>query len=318
MADHLTNMLPTLHSELTLNELRHVLLLHRTLSFNRAAEQAGVSQSALSQSISRIEQRLGVVLFNRTRRNVTATTFADVIAERAESVLNALEEMDSRIGAMRETQEGSVRFGMGLVPAAMLLNDAMAAFRAGHPRIKVKAIVDYPDEILSRAVAGDIEFMVAADLAQIRDYSSEHERLFEFRNELICRPGHPLTELNVISFRDLMRYPAVSFPNRFMKTRMLNLMETSEEIDLLHRNYPAVETQQPADLANLVATTDFVMYVPNVTLRDWVSSGRLVTRRIDDLDSSMGVDLVWRQGVSLSPAAEEMMNILRNLSAALD
>tara|TARA_B100000676_G_scaffold188415_1_gene185225 strand:- start:647 stop:958 length:312 start_codon:yes stop_codon:yes gene_type:complete len=103
-----------------------------------------------------------------------------------------------------------------------------------------------------------------------------------------------------------------------MKTRMLNLMETSEEIDLLHRNYPAVETQQPTDLANLVATTDFVMYVPNVTLRDWVGSGRLVTRRIDDLDSSMGVDLVWRRGVSLSPAAEEMMNILRNLSAALD
>ena len=45
---------------------------------------------------------------------------------------------------------------------------------------------------------------------------------------------------------------------------------------------------------------------------------RLLARRIDDLDSSMGVDLVWRQGVSLSPAAEEMMNILRNLSAALD
>ena len=59
MAEQIANLATAQErfSRLTLKELRHVLLLQQTLSFNRAAELAGVSQSALSQSIARIEKR---------------------------------------------------------------------------------------------------------------------------------------------------------------------------------------------------------------------------------------------------------------------
>ena len=60
------------NSSINLKELRHVLLLHETLSFKRAAELAGVTQSALSQSIATLEERLGVKLFDRNRRKGNA------------------------------------------------------------------------------------------------------------------------------------------------------------------------------------------------------------------------------------------------------
>ena len=60
-------------SSLSLKDLRHVYSLYNTLNFVQAAKLAGISQSALSQSIAKIEQQMGIVLFKRTRRSVTPT-----------------------------------------------------------------------------------------------------------------------------------------------------------------------------------------------------------------------------------------------------
>ncbi len=49
-------------SSLSLKELRHIYLLHQNLNFIRAAKLAGITQSALSQSIANIEQRMGIEL----------------------------------------------------------------------------------------------------------------------------------------------------------------------------------------------------------------------------------------------------------------
>jgi len=305
-------------SKLSLNDLRHVMYLHRTLSFVQAAEIAGVSQSALSQSISRMEKRLGVMLFNRSRRAVSATAFADLIAERAESILNLLEDMDSRIDALRHSREGGVRFGVGVIPAALILGEAMATFHRHHSNTQIRTIVDYPDELAALAAAREVEFLVAADLPQWRDSETVRERLLHYRHVLVCRPGHPLTELGSVGFRDCIRYPVVSFPNRFLRSKMLELIETSDEFALLQRNFPTVQMQHPDMMAELVATSDFVMFSPASLLPTQIESGRLVVREISDLQLDVNVDVIWQKGFSLSPASEAMIEILRDVASRLD
>ena len=53
-------------------------------------------------------------------------------------------------------------------------------------------------------------------------------------------------------------------------------------------------------------------------MSEWVDSGRLVTREISDLDSRFDVKLFWKPDVSLSPAGEEMVSIMRSVAAKLD
>ena len=320
MAEQIANLATAQErfSRLTLKELRHVLLLQQTLSFNRAAELAGVSQSALSQSIARIEKRLGVVLFNRNRRSVSATAFAELIAERAESVLNALDDMDSRIVALRESREGGLRFGMGIAPAALVLNDAIAAFHQQHANVDVRAVVDLPDELARQMAASELEFLVVADLAQFRDVDALHERLFSHRHVIAFRPGHPLSELASVSFRDCIRYPVVSYPSRYLRPRYLQLINTSDEFELIDRNFPAIQLQQPILMAELVSKSDFVIWAPETVLADWVDSGRLVTRVLSDLDDVFDVNLVWKRDVRLSPASEGMIAILREVAARVE
>lgn len=88
-------------SDFTLVELNRIRLLSEKRSFSKAAELAGVSQSALSQSIGLLEDRLGVTLFERTRRSVRPTQIAQYITSQAASILNAVQQIDDHIAEIK-------------------------------------------------------------------------------------------------------------------------------------------------------------------------------------------------------------------------
>ncbi|HEY5680706.1 MAG TPA: LysR family transcriptional regulator [Pseudomonadales bacterium] len=302
------------NSSINLKELRHVLLLHETLSFKRAAELAGVTQSALSQSIATLEERLGVKLFDRNRRKVSATGFGDLIAGRAVAILNDLSDMDQQIGAMRDVREGTMRFGMGIVPAVLILEQATSAFQAEHPDVATRVIVDVPEVLAERMEANEIEFFVAHYPPQIRSRDHQHETLLSYEHRLICAPEHPLAGLNRVTFADLIRHPVVSFGPMYLADLGLRTLRDSDDYRRFERNYPAVQTQQPWLLADLVAAGDFVMFAPGEPLADRIGQGLLVTREVADLQTRIEVKLVWKAGVSRSPAAKRMAEILHELA----
>ena len=72
---------------MTLTELRYVVALHETGHFRRAAEQCNVSQPTLSVAIKKLEDELGVALFERSRHKVAATAIGERVAAQARTVL---------------------------------------------------------------------------------------------------------------------------------------------------------------------------------------------------------------------------------------
>ena len=115
-------------SALSLKDLRHIYFLHETLNFVKAAKLSGKSQSALSQSIANIEQRMGIELFKRNRRSVHPTVYAELIAERAMSIINSLDDINLHVDALRGIREGEVAFGIGIFAAGHLLEPVMSKF----------------------------------------------------------------------------------------------------------------------------------------------------------------------------------------------
>ncbi|AQS52228.1 hypothetical protein PAEH1_13075 [Paenalcaligenes hominis] len=71
---------------------KHILLLAKTLSFTKAAQQAHLSQSAFSKSVASFEKQLGVKIFSRTTSSVTVT---DVGVRVIKEIENLLFEIDS-------------------------------------------------------------------------------------------------------------------------------------------------------------------------------------------------------------------------------
>ena len=154
-----------------LNDLLAFLAVARDRSFTRAAAKLGVSQSALSHTIRRLEARLGLRLLARTTRSVAPT-------EAGERLLGALgprfDEIEAELAGLSELRDkpaGTVRITSGEHAAEAILWPALAKLLPRYPDIKVELNIDYglTDIVAERYDAGvRLGEQVAKDMIAVR------------------------------------------------------------------------------------------------------------------------------------------------------
>ena len=104
-------------------------------SFAGAAEDAGLSPSAVAKLITRLEHRLGVRLINRTTRRLALTAEGEIYLDRVHEILGAIEAAESEIASARASPRGHLRVHTFPVIAAHELAPALPDFLARHPHI---------------------------------------------------------------------------------------------------------------------------------------------------------------------------------------
>jgi LysR family transcriptional regulator, transcription activator of glutamate synthase operon len=137
-----------------LRQLRSVEAVARHRHFTRAAEELHVAQSALSHQIRRLEQELGIPLFERTSRRVTPTEAGQAIAARARRVLAEVDDARAEVDELRGVLRGRIWIGP-LVPAGDVdVPGLLARFSQAHPGVEVG---------LREGIAADMLRLVGAD-----------------------------------------------------------------------------------------------------------------------------------------------------------
>jgi DNA-binding transcriptional LysR family regulator len=104
-------------------------------SFAGAAEDVSLSPSAVAKLITRLEQRLGVRLINRTTRRLALTAEGEIYLDRVREILGAIEAAESEIASARASPRGHLRVHTFPVIAAHQLAPALPDFLARHPHI---------------------------------------------------------------------------------------------------------------------------------------------------------------------------------------
>lgn len=125
------------------NDLAAFAVVARERSFTKAGAKLGVSQSALSQTIKGLEERLKLRLLTRTTRSVAPT---EAGARLLEAIAPRFEEIEAELAALGELRgkpAGTIRITAGEHPAISVLQPALQRFLPDHPDIKVEIIVDY-------------------------------------------------------------------------------------------------------------------------------------------------------------------------------
>jgi DNA-binding transcriptional LysR family regulator len=125
-----------------LSELNALLAVAEARSFTRAAARLGTSQSALSHTVRRLEERLGVRLLTRTTRSVAPTEAGQRLVD---SLRPALDEIDARleaVTALRDRPAGRIRITVSETAADTILWPALARFLPNYPDIQVELVID--------------------------------------------------------------------------------------------------------------------------------------------------------------------------------
>ena len=138
------------------NDILAFLALARERSFTRAAAKLGVSQSALSHTISGLEARLGLRLLTRTTRSVSPTPAGERLLKTAAPRFEEIEGELKALSALRDKPAGTIRITATDYPADTILLPKLAKFLPQYPDIKVEITIDYglTDIVAQRYDAG--------------------------------------------------------------------------------------------------------------------------------------------------------------------
>ena len=154
-----------------LNDLQALVTVARQGSFTKAAAQLGLSQSALSHTVSGLEARLGLRLLTRTTRKVSLTPAGqrlfDTVAPRFEEIATEV----AALSDLRDKPVGTIRISAAEHAASTVLWPALQAFVPAFPDVNVEIVVEYGmiDIVAGRFDAGvRLGDQVAKDMIAVR------------------------------------------------------------------------------------------------------------------------------------------------------
>ena len=124
-----------------LNEIAIFARVVREESFTKAARALGLPKSTVSERVSRLEERLGVRLLERTTRHVRPTAAGAAYYERAARVVAEIEEANAAVTDIHRSPKGLLRVGSPLLFGHAFLGDFVAEFLVKHPEVEVELIV---------------------------------------------------------------------------------------------------------------------------------------------------------------------------------
>jgi DNA-binding transcriptional LysR family regulator len=134
------------------SELVSFVAVGQELSFRRAATRTGVSPSALSHTIRRLEERLGVRLINRTTRSVALTEAGLALFARLVPAFTELDQAEEAATMFRDQLVGTVRLNVPSLAACLLFEVGLGQFAREFPGVHLEITVD--DDLSDVVAAG--------------------------------------------------------------------------------------------------------------------------------------------------------------------
>lgn len=276
--------------------LRYFVVLSEELHFGRAATRLFVSQPALSQQIRKLEERVGLNLFARTRRQVVLTPAGEALVTQAKAVLAELEAFYEKAQLISDGRTGRVTVGFIAQAANELTPLVLRRFKQRLPEVEV---------VMRQSPLGDMSGGLSAgtvDVAILRlPIESEglvtHRLLTETR-VLVLPSDHRLATRSSVQLDDFHDEPRVVTATNDAAFRAFALELTDDDPDG-SRHIGAVVNSVDEFLEAVLAGRG-VALAPESARRYYARPG---VAYVDVADATPSVvALAWRRGIELPPS----------------
>ena len=285
-----------------LSQLEVFLAVAHEGRFSRAAEKLFRTQSAVSQSIRKLEQELGEPLFDRSSREGVLTDAGRVLQEYAEKLLNLRSNAQEALVELREMHRGKLLIAANEFTSLYLL-PVLGEFRRLHPMIKISVERSFgsriPDEVLRHTVELGVLSYDPQD-PQLRSVVVYLDEL-----AFVVPPRHPLTKAHQVSIQQLGAESFVAHmvpsPYREKVIQAFKRHKTPLHMD--------VELPTLQAIKNFVAMGNGVALVPEISVENELARGELVRIPVRELHLQRKLRLVYRKKASLSHAARAFLAV---------
>lgn len=287
-------------------QIAAVLAVAEYRSFIAAAAALRTSQPALTRTIKRVEDVLGVRLFERTTRSVRVTEAGREFVAVAQRMANDLRITVQSMREYADQQRGQVIVTAIMSVANGVLPKAVAAYRQERPGIEIQVRDGIHGSVLDDVKSGAADFGINY-LNEISD-GIDGELLGQGQFDLVTRRDHPFGQSGRlrIKFDALADVPLISLPPESQTRRVLDATASVQNVRLNH----AVVVAQVPTLLGFVRAGVGVGLVPSAAISGGLEDD-LLRLTVQDPKISLDIGIVRLKDRALTPAADGLLSAIK-------
>ena len=270
-------------------------------SFTRASEQMHLTQSAVSGLIKELESSLGIVLFDRTTRQLSLSVVGHHLLPQARRILNEMQLFENEASSLTSLAQGQVRLAVSQF-AASSMPAVIAQFAKVHPDISVSLLDCSAENVLEHIQNIEVDLGVGTERGFMESEDDiSADLLYQLPFCVVMPDSHVLAQKSEIIWQDLVDIPLITLQGPFIE-------QVTAELDESIANH----IQQARYKVNFMSTalemtrqgfgiTLCLPYMPEVI--DWVSANGLQMRPLAQPVKMRRFFIYQRSSRALSPAS---------------
>lgn len=295
---------------MNLRDLKYILAVADTRHFGRAAERCFVSQPTLSGQIKKLEDELGVVIFERTNRSVEITPVGEDILAHARLALEQAEAIQQVARSHQDPLAGPLRIGAIPTLSPYLMPLVLVPLKRTYPELKLVLSEEITDSLLARLARHEIDAALLA--TPTVDTDLESIPLFDEPFWLAHPRGHALGDKDEVTAEDLESIDLLLLAEGHCLTHQVmevcRLAERPTRGEMADLRAASLET-----LLQLVGANFGCTLVPALAIRGgWMTDSGIIARPLDLPDAYRRVSLVFRRSFPRRRALEAFAGVVRD------
>lgn len=291
-----------------LYQLEAFLAVAQEKSFSRAAQRLHRTQSAVSQTIARLEEEIGETLFDRSSRDGTLTDAGQLLVEYAEELLNLQSEARNALVELRQLHQGKLVVAANEFTSLCVL-PILDKFHRLYPTVKIQVQRSLATQIPTQVVNHKVEFGIVSFKAEDPALTS----VVFYRDELVflVYPKHPLASARKVSIRDLGAESFVAH-NVLSPYRAKVIEAFARHKTKLHMN---IELPTLESIKEFVRIGNGVALLPRIAVDAEIKRGELVEVPVPELQFERKMRIVLRAGASLTHAGRAFLAVCHSVAS---
>ena len=305
---------------MTLTQLEYVLAVNRYRHFGNAAKACFVTQPTLSMQVQKLEDELGIILFDRSKSPILPTSEGELIIEQAKTVVREQKRIFDLVQRAKDELAGDFRLAVIPTLSTYILPLFLKSFVGKYPNVNLIIDECKTDEIVAQLAADEIDAGLL--VTPLRDASLIERVLYYEPFYLFVAPDHPLARKKKISQDDL-KLEEIWLLNKgnCFRDQVLSICSEGKDKDEIRGNI-RFESGNLETLKNMVLNSSGYTILPHLAVGQLSPETRKLIREFRPPVPTREVSIVYARRVLrervIDALQEEILTALPGELRALD
>lgn len=284
--------------------------------FRKAAEEVRITQSGFTQSIQRLEEHYGELLFVRDRQGVTPTEFGDIVINGARVILDRITAMEREIKLTSNIENGELVIGADPLLVNSILGPALANLLRNYPGLSVSVRSEIPEELDRLLEHRELDLFISYPVSktnpavELRTYTVPAP-------VVVCAPAHPLTKKKQPKLSEILEYPQIggTLPEWFFN--WISSQLGADRPELIERDLIKLQINDANLLKRITCESASIMALMRSEVQTEINRGELVELKVPKWPTTVPIVIGAPSASPLPVAAQRLLEEVERTIAAL-